>query len=65
MTVGGKTRFACVDGPDFDGHEVDYAELIRRNAVYRAQEQQAMERHVCNLQKMADAAESNQKGGAR
>ncbi len=65
VTVGGKTRFACVDGPDFDGHEVDYAELIRRNAVYRAQEQQAMERHVCNLQKMADAAEANQKGGAR
>ena len=62
VRVGGQTKFACVDGPDFDGHEVDYDELIVRNSVYRAQEAAAKEAHACNLQKMADAAE---KGGLR
>ena len=36
VQVGGQTKFACVDGPDFDGHQVDYDELIVRNGVYRA-----------------------------
>ncbi len=35
VTVGGKTKFACVDGPEFDGHQVDFAELARRLAAYR------------------------------
>lgn len=56
VRVGGETKFACVDGPDFDGHQVDYDELIVRNGVYRDQENAAKERHLCNLQKMADAA---------
>jgi sulfide dehydrogenase subunit beta len=43
VTVGGQTRFACVDGPDFDGHAVDFDELIRRLGRFRPQEQQAME----------------------
>ncbi len=60
VRVGGQTKFACVDGPDFDGHQVDYDELIIRNSVYRAQENAAKEAHACNLQKMADAA---RKGG--
>ena len=34
VTVGGKIKFACVDGPEFDGHEVDFDELIRRNSAY-------------------------------
>ena len=38
VTVGGRTRFACVDGPEFDGHEVDFAELRRRLAAFREQE---------------------------
>jgi len=38
VTVGGKTKFACVDGPEFDGHEVDFPELRRRLAAYREQE---------------------------
>lgn len=38
VSVGGKTKFACVDGPEFDGHEVDFAELRRRLAAYRTQE---------------------------
>ena len=43
VTVGGKTKFACVDGPEFDGHLVDFAELRIRLAAYRAQEQQALQ----------------------
>jgi ferredoxin--NADP+ reductase len=57
VTVGGKTKFACVDGPDFDGHQVDFDELIKRQAMYQKQEKLAMER----FEKMC-AAES--KGGA-
>ena len=41
VTVGGETKFACVDGPEFDGHEVDYDELMKRNTVYRDQEIEA------------------------
>jgi ferredoxin--NADP+ reductase len=44
VTVGGKTKFACVDGPDFDGLEVDFNELIKRQAMYGKQEKIAMER---------------------
>ncbi len=43
LTVGGKTKFACVDGPDFDGHEVDFNELMKRNVMYREKEQAARE----------------------
>jgi len=51
VTVGGKTQFACVDGPEFDGHAVDYAELSDRLTAYRAQEKTALERmeHECKL----------------
>ena len=38
VTVGSKTRFACVDGPDFDGHEVDWAELLQRRKTYLPEE---------------------------
>lgn len=48
VTVGGQTRFACVDGPDFDGHEVDFDELMKRNATYRQQEEHDRE-HICRL----------------
>ena len=52
VSVGGKTKFACVDGPEFDGHLVDFEELMKRQAFYREQEQQALERfrHQCRLQ---------------
>ena len=50
LTVGGKTKFACVDGPDFDGHEVDYDELMQRNNMYREQENHKRE-NTCNLLK--------------
>lgn len=49
LTVGGKTRFACVDGPEFDGHEVDFDEAIKRSRMYRDEERQSVEKHFCNL----------------
>lgn len=55
VTVGGKVRFACVDGPDFDGHQVDFDELMNRNAVYREQEAEEKERHVCRLERLGKA----------
>ena len=51
LTVGGETKFACVDGPDFDGHLVDFDSSMRRGAMYKAQEKSAVERHECNLMK--------------
>lgn len=51
VTVGGKVKFACVDGPDFDGHEVDFDELMHRNGMYRETEAHAREA-TCNLLKM-------------
>lgn len=45
VTVGGEVKFACVDGPEFDGHEVDYDELMRRNSIYRKRELE--EDHEC------------------
>lgn len=50
LTVGGKMKFACVDGPDFDGHQVDFDEAIKRGAMYRPFEQEAREKQ-CNLLK--------------
>ena len=46
VTVGGKTKFACVDGPEFDGHEVDYDELTLRLRAYTEQEKES---HKCFL----------------
>lgn len=44
VTVGGKTRFVCVDGPEFDGHEVDFDEMMKRLRMYERQEKLSMER---------------------
>ena len=49
LTVGGKTKFACVDGPEFDGHLVDFDEAMKRSRMYREQEKISMEKHFCNL----------------
>ncbi|MBQ5437722.1 MAG: sulfide/dihydroorotate dehydrogenase-like FAD/NAD-binding protein, partial [Firmicutes bacterium] len=51
VTVGGETKFACVDGPDFDGALVDFDEAMGRSRMYFDQERAAHE-HVCNLFKM-------------
>ena len=49
VTVGGKTRFACVEGPEFDGYEVDFDEAMRRQGQYRTEETAAKEHHVCKI----------------
>ena len=43
VTVGGKTQFACVDGPEFDGHQVDYDELMKRLQAYADEEKECYE----------------------
>ena len=50
VSVGGKTLFTCVDGPEFDGHQVDFDEAMRRQAMYRSQESNANEKHEHNCQ---------------
>ena len=54
VTVGGEVKFACVDGPDFDGHKVDYDELMSRNSVYRDREAEERKTHICRIQKMGE-----------
>lgn len=53
LTVGGKTRFACVDGPEFDGHEIDFDEAISRSRMYADFEKREREAS-CNLFKAAE-----------
>ena len=49
VSVGGKTRFACVEGPEFDGYEVDFDEAMRRQGQYKAEEATTNEKHVCKI----------------
>ena len=49
VTVGGETKYACVDGPDFDGHLVNFDELMKRNSTYREQE------HQCRMKKLKES----------
>ena len=55
LSVNSKIKFACVDGPDFDGHQVDFDETIKRNNFYKAFEMNEFEnaKHQCNLLKEA------------
>lgn len=55
VTVGGQIRFACVDGPEFDGHQVDFAELRSRLGTYRMFEAQPCAADGCKAQRAADA----------
>ncbi|MCP5517729.1 MAG: sulfide/dihydroorotate dehydrogenase-like FAD/NAD-binding protein [Verrucomicrobiales bacterium] len=60
VLVGGESQFACVDGPEFDAHQVDFRTLSTRNAMYREREKaslDAFEDHECKMMKMAEAAE--------
>ncbi len=52
VTVGGETKFACVDGPDFDAHKIDFDEVINRTRIYKDQERKRSEN--CNLLKQAE-----------
>ena len=49
VTVAGKTRFACVEGPEFNGYDVDFDEAMRRQGQYRSEENEARENHVCRI----------------
>jgi ferredoxin--NADP+ reductase len=50
VTVDGRSRFVCVDGPEFNGHAVDFGELLQRQRAYTEQERQAMAQdHVCHI----------------
>lgn len=53
VTVGGKVKFACVDGPDFDAHQIDFDEVINRTRIYKDYEKKRDEN--CNLYKQAEA----------
>ena len=55
VTVGGETKFACVDGPEFDGHKVDFAELMNRNSTYRDREYEVSNTHTCRMEAMGKA----------
>lgn len=55
VTVGGKIKFACVDGPDFDGHEVDFDEAIRRQQMYKSEEKKSLDAHTCKLEGVKNA----------
>ena len=56
VTVGGEVKFACVDGPDFDAHKIDFDEVINRTRIYKDQEKKRSEN--CNLLKQAEALHS-------
>lgn len=60
VTIGGKIKFACVDGPDFDAHQVDFDELVRRQQMYRSEEKDALARYVESLEVGATAKKSCQ-----
>lgn len=55
LTVGGKVKFACVDGPDFDGHQVDFDEAMRRQLMYKLEEKTSIEAHQCRLEGVQNA----------
>ncbi len=55
ITVGGETKFACVDGPDFDGHLVDFDQAIRRSKMFAKSERKSREAHRCRLEGMNNA----------
>ena len=55
--VDGKPVFVCVDGPEFDAHQVDFGVLTQRNRMYNPQEKTSLENHNCNMLKMAEEAE--------
>ena len=60
VTVGGEIKFACVDGPDFDAHKIDFDEVINRTRIYREQEKKRNEN--CNLLKQAEVLSGGKNG---
>ena len=62
VLIDGKSEFACVDGPEFDAHRVDFAVLVQRNSMYRAAEQKSMEEFQRETQSQPDAVHAGQTG---
>ncbi|HOV89853.1 MAG TPA: bifunctional dihydroorotate dehydrogenase B NAD binding subunit/NADPH-dependent glutamate synthase [Syntrophorhabdaceae bacterium] len=60
-TIGGETKFVCVDGPEFDGHKVEFNELIMRGKMYNREERRAMWDHKCKLEAKEKAAKKAKK----
>ena len=54
VTVGGETKFACVDGPDFDGHLVDFDSAIKRSRMFKDKEIESEKKHECRLLKQGE-----------
>jgi ferredoxin--NADP+ reductase len=50
VTVGGKTKFVCVDGPEFDGHQVDFDNMMKRLRAYKPREDADHNAHHCKLE---------------
>lgn len=61
VTIGDEIKFACVDGPEFDGHLVDFDEMISRSVIYAREEHRAMWSHDCRLSLKAKAMEKKSK----
>lgn len=61
VTVGGETKFVCVDGPEFDGHKVDFANMMARLGSYKPQEEEA--HHKCHLDLKIAVADGPKPGG--
>ena len=62
VTVGNEMKFACVDGPDFDGHQIDWDEAIARSKMYKTEEAESLSEHACNL---TNIPLQQQRGGAK
>ena len=58
VLVEGKSEFACVDGPEFDAHRVDFAVLVQRNSMYRDAEKRSMEQYKCELEEKKAAVKT-------
>ena len=52
VSIGDKTKFVCVDGPEFDGHLVNYEELMLRQKAYLPQERKSHKNHKCRMEGM-------------
>ena len=62
VLIDGKSEFACVDGPEFDAHRVDFAVLVQRNSMYRAAEQKSMEEFQRETESQLDTVHAGQTG---
>ncbi len=60
-TIGGETKFVCVEGPEFDGHQVDFLELVQRQKMYNREERRAVWDHQCKLEFQATQLKKTKK----